>query len=305
MIKWFFAKVLVGVLAAFLVVSGFNLAYAKDNDCPPGQEKKGWKCVDIEVPDGGGVVNTNNNNIDISNRVTNTTLIGIDVDNEIDMDQKQSQAQAAIAIQGQKQSANNEGNVQNVTIGGDTYEAKPNHIQGPGLLSPNPKLTERDGFSFRTMGSVWGDISGIGVKASKSLASDCSDAKVEAAVMYKYSPINYIRKATADLQGVFMGTIYVFPDGDDVTVAGMEGVGLAAAMELGATHASILYDAGEVADGSSWNIGLGGGASIVANKSGSVMVAPNGGTGFGSATAFNSKLPALIVKLYYDVTVIR
>ena len=307
--RFFKTMLFTGVLTAFFIVSGFNAAHAKFDSC----EQWGIGCE--EEPGGGSTIVNN----DISNRNTNTNIntILVDVDNEIDMDQKQNQHQKQdqdqLQLQGQiginKNDNSNKGNKQNtdIKIEGDviTYEAEPNHIQGPGLLSSDAKLTKNPGFSFRTMGSVWSDISGISVKAAASLGKGSSDAKVEKALMYEHAALNYIRKATDNLEAVFLGTIYVYPDGDDVTVAGMEGVGLSEAMAAGATHASIQYDSGDVADGSSWNVGLGGGASIVANSNGTVMVAPNGGLGVGGATAFNNKLPALAIKLYYDVTVIK
>jgi len=235
-----------------------------------------------------------------SNSKSEATVVGFfDVDNEIDMDQKQKQAQAQDQLQGQKQSANNEGVEQktDVNIEGDVYEAAPNHIQGPALVQPDAKFAKGKSFSFRTKGSFWTTHSGLGKDAAYNLAIDADDAKVDRALAYKYPSTEYVHKGMP-VKGVDMGSLYVYPDGSRVTVNGLEGKGLGVAMKYGATHAVIIYDKGDAADGSAWNIGVGGGGSFVLDAAGKMMAAPNGGFGYGEAHAINSELPAMVIRCF-------
>jgi len=149
-------NVLVAIVVSFFIVSGFNMAYAKSDKCPPGSSWGPAGCVSDS--DGSGSSNTTNINtafggsggdakayggdadasakayggdssIDIGNGMFNKNLspeasavVFNDTDNEIDMDQKQKQdqdqeqSQAAIAIQGQKAVANNAGNKQTTNV---------------------------------------------------------------------------------------------------------------------------------------------------------------------------------------------
>ena len=225
----------------------------------------------------------------------------IDVDNEIDQDQKQAQKQEMGQKQkmGQEQSANNEGVTQDtkVVIEGDKYEAAYQHIQGPALVQSDAKFAKGKTFKFRTLGSFWVQGMGLSGPAAYNLGVDADDAKIDRGIAYKYPATKYLVKGIPS-EGVYMGNLYVYPDGSKASVAGMEGKGAAMAMKYGATHAVIIYDSGDAADGSAWNIGFGGGASIVADSAGKVLAAPNGGMGFGKAHAINSELPALVIKCY-------
>jgi len=290
--------------------------------CPQGQELKGWKCVDVEVPQSG---NHNSNSNENSNKNYNTNLNNnmntnlnsnsnenrnsnknVNI-NEQDQKQAQGQLQGQLQLQGQGQDqgqeqsaeANNAGNTQetDIVIEGDTYEAKPNHIQGPALVAPDAKFSDTKEFSFRVLGSVWRDVDGLSSAQAKNLGIDVSDVKIDRALLTSMSAQKYISKGKP-AEGVIIGTLYVYPIGAGVTLAGLEGIAAESAMGYGATHMVIVFDFGVEASGSAWNVGIGGGASIVANASGTVMVAPNGGLGFGKAKASNISLPALVVKLY-------
>jgi hypothetical protein len=218
--------------------------------------------------------------------------------NKLDQDQLQFQGQLQGQGQGQNQSANNEGVDQTVVIEGDDYEAATMHISGPALLQPDAEFTQAMEFSFRVKGSYWTQVVGLSSAQAANLDDDCDDCEVDKALAIQgRKAVTYITKGIPT-DGEYLGNLYAFADGSDSNIAGLEGKALMAAMKAGATHAVIIYDYGVESDGSSWNIGVGGGASIVASGDGGVMVAPNGGMGFGSATARNNKLPAMVVKCY-------
>jgi len=309
------------LFAALAMVMVFAFAVpATASFCPQGQELKGWKCVDVEVPQSG---NHNSNSNENSNKNYNTNLnnnmntnlnsnenrnsnknVNINAqDQKQGQDQKQiqDQNQAQLQGQGQEQSAeaNNAGNTQetDIVIEGDTYEAKPNHIQGPPLMQPDAKFSDTKEFSFRLLGSVWSKVLGLEGSQARNLGLDSDDVKIERALMTKMSKQSYLAKGKPST-GLFLGTLYVWPTGRDVTVAGIEGIAADAAMKHGATHAVFIYDFGVEATGKSWSVGVGGGASIVADAAGNVMIAPNGGFGFGAAHASNDSLPALVVECY-------
>lgn len=196
----------------------------------------------------------------------------------------------------------NAGNKQTteVIVEGDTYEASKMHIQGPALIEPDAKFSKGKAFTARTKGSVWDKVDFLTEKQAKRLGSKASDAEVEEAVItekeYRTGLIN--KGIPAD--GEFMGTLTVYSDGTDVTVGGLEGKAAEYAMKLGATHMHrIHFGSGDRADGDAWNIGIGGGASIAQNGD-QMMIAPNGGLGFGSADATNESLPEMVFEIYCD-----
>jgi len=58
-----------------------------------------------------------------------------------------------------------------------------------------------------------------------------------------------------------------------------------------------------VADGKSWNIGIGGGASMFV-KGDDIGIAPSGGIGVGGAKASNESVPQMSFKVYCDSSLI-
>jgi len=287
-------------MVAALAFAGPAMAKKKDG----GNQGNQNRCHNVAgfVIDCSETTNIDNS---IENNSSAKSVVNFDFDNDIDMDQKQKQKQGQLQLQGQgqlqgqKAEANNAGNTQetDIVIEGDTYEAKPNHIQGPALVAPDAKFSDTKEFSFRVLGSVWRDVDGLSSAQAKNLGIDVSDVKIDRALLTSMSAQKYISKGKP-AEGVIIGTLYVYPIGAGVTLAGLEGIAAESAMGYGATHMVIVFDFGVEASGSAWNVGIGGGASIVANASGTVMVAPNGGLGFGKAKASNISLPALVVKLY-------
>jgi len=269
----------------------------KSGDGPGGNQNR---CHNL-----AGLVIDCSETTNVDNSITNTSrsnssaTAGAAAIVDVDLKNKQSQDQLQRQKMAQKQSANNEGVTQDtkVVIEGDTYEAAYQHISGPALVQSDAKFAKGKTFKFRTLGSFWVQGMGLSGPAAYNLGIDADDAKIDRALAYKYPATKYLIKGIPS-DGVYMGNLYVYSDGSKISVSGLEGKGAAMAMKYGATHAVIIYDSGDAADGSAWNIGFGGGASIVADSAGKIMAAPNGGMGIGAAHAINSELPALVVKCY-------
>ncbi len=97
-----------------------------------------------------------------------------------------------------------------------------------------------------------------------------------------------------------MGYLYGTPTGTKVNAAGVLAALAERAMWLGATSftVSVVSD-GVMTEGSSFGIGVGGGASLL-SKGDSIAVAPNGGLGYGKAKSYSEELPTIVIKLYFD-----
>jgi len=273
--------------------------------------------------------NTNKNDIDIDNKNTNlNTNIN---SNKQGQDQGQSQGQLqgqdqnqgqlqgqgqsqdASNKQGQSQDASNkQGQAQKTTViitDNTVVEDQYNHITGPGLMKSDAKLGKGKAMSIKTEG--WGIVNFLNhvYKAeAKKLGKDADDFKIKEAILFEETRIDSIRVLhEGDTPtGKFMGFLYLIPNGKDVSAAGGVGRLLEKGMWLGATHIGIVKkdNKGNFSMGDSWNIGLGGGASLAADG-GDKMIAPNGGLGFGKAEAHNELRPAAMAVLYYDETFIK
>jgi len=322
-------QVFVAIMVSFFIVTGFNMAYAKGPNCPPGSSWGPGGCVSDS--NGGGSIE---NDIDISNKayggdakieigngMFNKTLspeanavVFNDTDNEIDMDQKQNQlqgqdqdqdqeqSQAAIAIQGQKAVANNAGNKQttDVVVEGDviTYKEQPNHINPVSGPDTDTDTTRSRGHDALTFGSIMDKVSGLPVEGIKMAAKDASDVRILTSVFFEPpESVNYVRVGS---DGEFAGYLYADCDDDVCSAAGMEAKAMLKASELGFTHiARIHKSSGEKLHASEWSVKLGGGASVAANG-GSTMIAPGGGIGGGAAESSTVDLPAMTFEVYYN-----
>jgi hypothetical protein len=252
----------------------------------------------------GAVQNNPTFNNDIRN--TNTNLNNNIISNK----QSQDQGQAQLQGQGQSQSIKGSGNssVKNannakqnttVTIEGDKYEASKMHIEGPGLIKSDAKLAEGKASRGKTIGSIMDRLASVTYKQAKSLSKDSDDVEIMKAFLGENDfRVDVI--SIGDTSGEFMGYIYANSNGADVNAAGMEGKALEAAMYAGMTGIVRVHkDSGKVASGKSWNVGLGGGASIITSGD-SVAIAPNGGLGVGGAKASNEELPDMVFEVYFN-----
>lgn len=257
--------------------------------------------VNLGTNAGGKIVNKNKNTNTNTNENTNVNFnlnknenknVNVNKNKNVNVN-KNSQKQGQ--IQGQKQSLEN-----NITIEGDDYEAAKMHIEGPALLKSDAKFAHGKKFTARTKGSVWEKVDFLTLKQAKRLGKGSTDAEVEEAIILEKEFRTKTLNKGIPADGEFMGTLTIYPDGTDVTAGGMEGRAAVAAMTLGATHMHrVHFGGGDRADGDAWNIGIGGGASIAQNGD-QMMIAPNGGLGFGSADATNEQLPEMVFEIYCD-----
>jgi len=245
----------------------------------------------------GAVENFNTNilNYDPSLRNTNTNF-NSDFNN-VDVDTTDINKNVNINGQGQQQK---QANKQTTIL---TFEDKRDHITGPGLMRADPKFAYSKSLSIKTLGwNILAKVEKLTWKQAKSLGKDASDFNVRKALIFEKSDTLEVTslQPTAVPAGEFMGYLYLIPYGDKVNAAGGVGRIAIAAMKSGATHFRVLMvDTVEAVEGSAWNIGIGGGASIMADG-GEKAIAPNGGTGYGKARAENDLRPAAIIELYYD-----
>lgn len=205
--------------------------------------------------------------------------------------QKQSMGQTQDASNSQSQQANNEGLTQEVAFTDESiviYEDKRQHINPAASPETDAALTDRPSFKAHTKGDLFSKRQFISMGMAKKASSGIDFEAEESFILendFQTDLIHYGIPA----DGVYMGSIYLV-GGNQV---GLDAEAAKRAMKKGATHIVQVYSGatGEKASGDAWNIGLGGGASIISGADGSVAVAPNGGFGYGEATAFNRALP--------------
>ena len=203
----------------------------------------------------------------------------------------------------QQQSANNEG--VSLTVK-QNFEDKRDHITGPNVLQSDAKLSSGRAFSAKVQGAkaFFSNVSEMTRKQAKKLASKASDITCEEALLMENDFATDRIKCTyfgKQLPGQYMGYLYMGSDGDDINTLAMIGEAGDEAMEAGATHMRLVFmESGEMAEGDSWNIGLGGGASIMSGGAERLAVAPNGGLGIGHADAFNELRPEMVFELTFD-----
>jgi hypothetical protein len=185
------------------------------------------------------------------------------------------------------------------------FEAKRDHISPSESPSVDAKLTDHDDkLRIKAVGSVFAHLGEFTKGQATMLAKGMSDGKVEMALIVEKDVQLTNIHVVAKVEGAeFMGYIYVLPDGPDVTLAQMEGLLMKKAMYAGATHIVPAVDEGAYLEGSSWNIGLGGGASIL-TSGGTAAIAPNGGLGYGKAKSNNEMRPAIMAELWHVASAI-
>jgi len=179
------------------------------------------------------------------------------------------------------------------------YEDKRDHITGPAILKSDAKLSNGRVDRIKLFGlELLDKITQLTQAQADKLASQASDIKVEKALIFENAfELDKIKFGKA---GEFMGYLYVLSDGTDCNAAAMIGKVSRAAMKAGATHIELVrVSSADHATGSAWNVGIGGGASIMSNSE-TVAIAPNGGLGFGKAKASNEARPSLAFGAYFD-----
>jgi len=183
------------------------------------------------------------------------------------------------------------------------YEDKRDHITGPAILKSDAKLSNGRVDRIKLFGlELLNEITQLTQAQADKLASQASDIKVEKALIFENA--FELDKVKFGKAGEFMGYLYVLPDGTDCNAAAMIGKVSRAAMKAGATHIELVrVSSADHATGSAWNVGIGGGASIMSNSE-TVAIAPNGGLGYGKAKASNEARPSLAFGAYFDKTLL-
>ena len=263
----------------------------------------------------GAIVNNNTNVIEegaIKNKNVNknkNTNVNVNV-NKNKQQQGQIQGQMQGQLQGQKQDQDQDqgqeqGQMNNWT---QTFEDKRDHITGPNVLQSDAKLSQGKSFTTKARGAMkfLSNVKELTAKQAKKLASKSSDITCEPAlIMENKFSTNKVKCSYSKERspGEYMGNLYMGSDGGDVNATSMIGEAAKRAMKAGATHMRLIeFGAGEMAQGNSWNIGFGGGASVITGSSGKTAVAPNGGLGFGSADSFNELRPEMVFELTFDAS---
>jgi hypothetical protein len=210
-------------------------------------------------------------------------------DQDQDQEQKQGQSQA----QANKQETNIK------------FEADEREFLGT-TAAPvvDAKVRDTKASKIRGTGSLLDRVEFLTMSMAKHASKNASDMDVEAAVLFENDfSLDRIRVGEGE---VFGGYIYVFSDGTDSYLAAMDAEASEVAMKLGMTHIIRLGEVGltKVLNGSSWNIGFSGGASLMAAGD-SVAIAPNGGLGFGKARSSSEFRPDAVYEVSYSADLIR
>ena len=213
-----------------------------------------------------------------------------------DQDQKQDQGQD----QGQ-----NQGQMNNWT---QIYEDKRDHVRGPEIVTPDAKFRQGRAFAGKVQGSeeFFTNVKGLTFKQAVKLSSEASDITCEPALFSEneFSTDRIKIEVREAIPGELMGYLYMGSDGKDVNAVSMIGEAAEEAMKAGATHMKLVdFGAGESAEGSAWNVGIGGGASLMSGTGGdAIAIAPNGGTGYGKAKAISELRPEMVFELRFDAS---
>lgn len=166
------------------------------------------------------------------------------------------------------------------------------------------KLHDTKASEVRARGSLLDRVEFLTMSMAKKASKNASDMQVEPALLFEND--FELDKIKVGQGPQFGGYIYVFADGSDCYLAAMDAEASEVAMKAGMTHIVRLgeVEVSKVLSGSAWNIGFGGGASIM--TSGEDMgIAPNGGFGYGKAKSSSQFRPDAVYEVSYDASLIR
>ena len=219
--------------------------------------------------------------------------------------QKQQQGQQ----QGQQQTVNvyneKEDDSRLQSTSGTSIKQKdlqPNHIQAPVPgITENRLIDHGDVMKLKTKGSLFARMKEMNIKQAKRASKGAKDIDTEDALVFE-PEVQLWNLFIGDSKGEFMGYLYFFPDGPDVTLAQLEAHAAKVAMEKGATGVIVTYDMGKYLEGTTKGIGFGAGASAVADNAGDVIVAPGFGTGWSKSKSNNEMRPGIMLECWFDET---
>ena len=257
------------------------------------------------------VINTGDmTTVDVKNKnVNKNTNVNTNVNTNIntnrqsqDQSQGQSQGQMQGQLQGQMQgqSADNKGNHQTIN---QNFEDKRDHAIAVPHNLPDPKFGEFKGIAVKAHSDLLSKVKSLDMTEARKLSDKTSDIKVDVTVLFEneFETTKIFIDEVSTVADEFMGYLYVLPTGDDCNATAMIGKAAVEAMRLGATSmVKEMDNYGAFSEGTAWNVGLGGGGSILTGKGDDTAVMPNGGIGYGSASATNELRPAYVFALYFD-----
>ena len=330
----------IGVLAAFLNVSAWNMAYAgfgDNNHYNYNYEGDEYNYDNRTTNEGGqgGNADANalgvgigvgigkggdaNSEVNIGNGMFNKTLSpeakatiekgAVDVDvkntnmNTNINSAKQDQEQGQAQLQGQLQGQKQSANNDgNHQSTSIVFEDKTDydHISS-GVQKTRSQLKDQgDANMVKALTFIDERIISITHVAAKRLGKDTKDYKVFEEMLFEND------FSTAQLvkgvNGVYMGSLVLVPTGNDVTAGGLTGRAYEAAMEMGATNYVLTYTSSKYLNGSKWGIDFGTAASMALQKDGSAMLAPGSTLGYSTSWSDNEYRPSIIIELYFDDT---
>jgi hypothetical protein len=263
--------------------------------------------VNLGTNAGGKIVNKNKNTNTNTNRNVNTntnrnvnTNTNTNLNSNMNMQsqgqhqgQAQGQQQKAVAAQGQAQSTDIK------------FEADKRELLGmTAAPTADAKVKNTKASKIRAKGDLLDRVKFLTMSMAKKASKNASDMDVEAAVLFEND--FELDRIIVGEGAEFGGYIYVFADGPDCYLAAMDAEASEVAMKLGMTHIIRLgeVELTKVLDGSAWNIGVGGGASIMTSGE-DIGIAPNGGLGYGKAKTSSEFRPDAVYEVSYSADLIR
>lgn len=300
-------------------------------DCPPGQEKKGWKCVDIEETDDNGNIIGNFDN-DIDNTILNMNLVNLDNQinadfrNRNDVDVRNSNlnsnknsnlnlndnsnrnkvSTSTTTSTTQSQEANNEGNTQTLIYNDAKDPVNPNHI------TPDVNKTDADAkeqydsvSKIRTFSSIFKyDTDSFITMEEADKASNGGDVKIDKAILWtpkldgkelELDTINWKDVPT----GKYMGSITLTTEtatADQVLARACK-----EAMLAGATGVNINTSDAKIISGTKYGLDFGSAASVALNpNTGSAVIAPGASLGWSKAKSDNRLVSEVYIEMFFD-----
>lgn len=304
--------------------------------CPPGQSKKGWKCMPDnpptdQTPGNTTLTNTNDINNKVMNNILNAprnTVVGVNKNTNLNLNGN-SNANTNDNTNNNKNvnrndisntntNTNNNSN-KNTNANDNKSTAVQGQGQAQGQVLVNAPTTIN--FSHELVGldrtsseakdhSGAGDakiksnvdsmISRISLKSAKKLGKNTTDFEKFTDLLFENDFVtSAIIKGN---KGDFMGTITLISDGDDATLGGLQGRAYVAAMKAGATHYLLSSTSGKHVQGSSAGIDFGSAASVVVKSDGSALISPGATLGYSTSWSSNEWRPAVVIHLFFDRT---
>lgn len=305
--KWL--VVLVAIASLALAVPA--MADDTGNSCPPGYSQYRGNCLPDNSEGGvGSVVNNTNQQGQIQGQMQGQLQLQGQLQGQAIVDSGNATIEeGAVDVDNTDVNVNNNTDI-NVNKQANKQETNIKFEDKRDLLglgdqpTADAKLHDTRASEVRARGSLLDRVQFLTMSMAKRASKNASDMQVEPALLFEND--FELDKIKVGQGPQFGGYIYVFADGSDCYLAAMDAEASEVAMKAGMTHIVRLgeVEVSKVLSGSAWNIGFGGGASIM--TSGEDMgIAPNGGFGYGKAKSSSQFRPDAVYEVSYDASLIR